>query len=82
MPTGCLVCFLSSSKVSGTTSASEKGIKSTCCGVPPRAATKRMRNGDSAQILVSANTSPYVMNESRMTGNLSVVKEKHPGLTG
>jgi hypothetical protein len=76
---GCLACFLSSSKVTGTMTVSEKGRKSTCCGVPPQADTKKTRSGDSAQILVRINTSPYVMNESRMIGNLSVVKEKHQG---
>lgn len=75
MPTGCLVCSPSSTTISGTTNVSGKGRKKTCCGVPPQADMNEMRDGDSAQILVRINASPHVMNESRMIGKLSVVKE-------
>lgn len=63
MPMGCLACFRSSSKISGTMSVFQKGTKSTCCGVPPQADMKKTRNGDSAQILVRINISLCVMNE-------------------
>lgn len=60
---GCLACFPSSTTISGTMNVSGEGRKKTCCGVPPQADTNEMRNGDSAQILVRINLSPYVMNE-------------------